>query len=240
MNKLKHSSTIKRLAIIPARSGSKRIPNKNIRMFCGKPMIQYILETAFSSALFDKVHVSTDSIEIKEIVNKAGFQVDFLRPKELSGDNIGLIPVIQYVFEKYNSLGIEFDEVWMLMACNPLLKKENLIEAAKQFSSIKSPLNPLIAIKEFAVPIQWAYQIDPKTNILEPLQKEFLSIRSQDLNTYYHDAGSFEIYRASLLRRSSKEILHSSYIGFLINKNNALDIDDLEDWKLAESMYKNN
>ena len=88
---------VKRIAIIPARGGSKRIPNKNIRDFCGKPMISYALEAARDSALFDCIHVSTDSKKIAEATQKEGFDVDFMRTAELSDDHTPTMPVLKYV-----------------------------------------------------------------------------------------------------------------------------------------------
>ena len=113
---------MKRLAIIPARGGSKRIKNKNIKDFCGKPIIKYTINAAIESKLFDKIHVSTESNLIKEVVEKCGLSVDFMRPNELSDDFTVLMPVISFVLETYKKQNIIFDEIWILMACAPLIE----------------------------------------------------------------------------------------------------------------------
>lgn len=111
-----------RLAIVPARGGSTRIPEKNIRDFCGKPMIAHILNAARKSGLFEFIHVSTESTHIAEIVQRLGFPIDFPRPGELANDHTPLMPVLKYVVETYQSSGRRFDEIWLLMACAPLIE----------------------------------------------------------------------------------------------------------------------
>src|SRR5947207_11884930 len=120
----------KRIAIIPARGGSKRIVNKNIRDFCGKPMVAHVLGTAKASGLFDVIHVSTESTTIRRIVEDLGFRVDFLRPIELADDQTPIMPVLKYVADTFASRGQVFDQVWLLMACAPLIDSRDLNEAA--------------------------------------------------------------------------------------------------------------
>ena len=104
---------MKRLAIIPARGGSKRIKNKNIKNFCGQPIINYIINSAKGSKLFDKIHVSTESSLIKEVVEKNQLSIDFMRPERLSDDFTPLMPVISFVLDTYKTMNIYFDEVWL-------------------------------------------------------------------------------------------------------------------------------
>ena len=115
----------RRLAIIPARGGSKRIADKNIRAFCGRPMIAHILDTARASGLFEVIHVSTESPRIASVVEALGFEVHFPRPiAQLADDKTPLMPVLRYVTETFQSRGQTFDEVWLLMACAPLIEAE--------------------------------------------------------------------------------------------------------------------
>ena len=109
------------LVIIPARGGSKRIKNKNIKNFCGKPMINYIIDEALESKLFEKIHVSTDCLEIKEIVQKNNLKIDFMRPSSLADDHTPIMPVLSYVIKKYFEKNLYFDEIWLLYACSPLI-----------------------------------------------------------------------------------------------------------------------
>ena len=126
---------MKRLAIIPARGGSKRIPKKNIRDFCGKPIIAYILETIKKSDLFDIIHVSTDSEEIAEVVSKLGFPVDFFRPEGLADDYTPIIPVLKYVTETYTKQSKVFDQVWYIMPTAPFIEFSDLLGADKLFTA---------------------------------------------------------------------------------------------------------
>jgi CMP-N-acetylneuraminic acid synthetase len=108
---MKNKNT-RRLAIIPARSGSVRIKNKNIKLFCGKPIISYSIDSAKKSNLFNKIHVSTDSSKISRVVKNSNLKIDFLRTKLLSNNSTGLFKVCKFVFQKYLSLGEVYDEIW--------------------------------------------------------------------------------------------------------------------------------
>ena len=123
----------KRLVVVPARGGSKRIPNKNIKDFCGKPIIYYSLKAASNSKLFSKIHISTDSKEIFDTAKIMGFEPDFMRPKSLSEDDTPLMPVMRFVADEYRKIGEIFDEVWLLMSCAPLINSSHLVEASKKF-----------------------------------------------------------------------------------------------------------
>ena len=227
----------RRLAVIPARGGSKRIVNKNTRDFCGNPMISYVLRAAAESGLFDVIHVSTDSEGIRETVENLGFPINFMRPTELADDHTPIMPVLKYVTDTYASCGQEFDEVWLLMACSPLIEMHDLQEAAKLFErSVCS--KSLMAVAEYPVPIEWAFcrEID---GTLKPVQSGMFSVRSQDLEKKYFDAGMFVVYSSSVVRGSEGAGSDSDYIGYLLSKGKAIDIDDEDDWAIAEALYRN-
>ena len=230
------SKIFKRLAIIPARGGSKRIPQKNIRSFCGKPMIGHILDTAKQSNLFDKIHVSTDSEEIRLIVEDLGFPIDFLRPTSLADDYTGLMPVIKFVNNTYASQGQLFEEVWLLMACAPLIEPIDLQNAANFFEQ-SGGNNPLLAVAEYPVPPEWAFTIDA-ANRLTPVESGMFSIRSQDLEKKYFDAGIFVVYSSSTVQTYALEGEDKNFLGFPIHKLKAIDIDDEVDWIIAETLYR--
>ena len=122
----------RRLLIIPARSGSKRIKNKNIRLFQKKPIIYFPLKVAKKSKLFNKIHVSTDSEKIKKLVENFGVKVDFLRPKKLAGDKISTEQVLRYVVKEFEKKNLYFDEVWSIAPCSPLIIVSDLLKAAKK------------------------------------------------------------------------------------------------------------
>ena len=228
-------SKIKRLAIIPARGGSKRIPDKNIKLFCGQPMISYILNVASESLLFDKIHVSTDSSQIREVIEQLGFSIDFMRPKELADDFTPLMPVLKFVRETYSLLGNEFDEIWLLMACSPLIETDDLLNAAALFAKIDKSYS-LLGVAEYPVPIDWAFQMN-NTGIIKPVKPGIFSVRSQDMPKNYFDAGMLTVYSSLAIRFSEGAGSDANFVGFVIPKHKAIDIDDEADWLMAEAMY---
>lgn len=226
----------KRIAIVPARAGSKRIPNKNIRNFGGKPMIAHILHTARASEMFEVIHVSTESSAIRDAVEKLGFLVDFLRPAELADDHTPIMPVLKYVADTYASRGELFEQVWVLMACAPLIDAFDLQQAADLFDR-SGGHDPLLAVSEFPVPIEWAFSRSEDEK-LTPVQPGMFAVRSQDLEKKYFDAGSFAAFPAEFVRTSQGAGADSSFIGYVLPKGKAIDIDDEADWALAETMYR--
>ena len=160
---------IKRLLIIPARIGSKRIKNKNIKKFFGKPIINYSIETAIKSKIFNEIHVSTDSLRVKNIVKKYPINIDFLRPKKLSGSKIGLIKVYQFIVKKFLNMGKKFDQIWFLTPCSPLINKEDLISASNYIK--KNKIKNLLAVTEYPHPIQRAFKLN-KSKKLSPENKK--------------------------------------------------------------------
>jgi len=225
---------INRLLIIPARANSKRIKNKNIKIFCGHPIIYYSLQTARKSKLFTKIHVSTDSDKIIKILKKYNFIVDFKRPKKISSNYIQVIDVLRYVVDEYKEKGFEFDEIWSLSACSPLTKVKDLLSAAKLMSEKKNKI--LLPVTEYSAPIEWAFKFK-KNNHLKPIRSGFYKKRSQDLEKKYHDTGAFICIPKKFLSKKIK-LLDQHYLGKIIPKSRSIDIDEIEDWKLAESLYK--
>jgi pseudaminic acid cytidylyltransferase len=226
----------RRIAIIPARGGSKRIPRKNIRDFCGKPMIGHILETARESGLFDVIHVSTESADVRREVEKLGFSVDFPRPDDLAGDVTPIMPVLKYVIATYASRGASFDEVWLLMACAPFVDASDLRGAWEMFSHGGSR-RPVLAVAPYPVPIEWAYSRAPD-GTLTPVQPGMFAVRSQDIETKFFDTGTFAVLPSAMVLGSEGAGSDSGYLGYVLGKDKAIDIDDEEDWALAESMFQ--
>lgn len=226
----------RRIAIIPARGGSKRIPNKNTRDFCGKPMIVHILQAARESELFDVIHVSTESFSIRETVENLGFRIEFMRPPELADDHTPIMPVLKYVMETYTSRGQLFDQVWLLMACAPLVESTDLQQAAQLFDQ-SGGTNPMLAISEYPVPIEWAFS-RASDGKLTPVQPGMFAVRSQDLSKKYFDAGVFTAFPAATVQASEGAGSDVGFIGHILPKGKAIDIDDEADWAIAEAMYR--
>lgn len=227
---------MKRLAIIPARGGSKRIPNKNIRDFCGQPMITHVLTAARDSGLFAKVHVSTESESIQHVAAQFGFPPDFPRPAELADDHTPIMPVLRNAVQEYAQRGEHFNEVWLLMACAPLIDAKDLSSAATMFQLAGSE-QPLLAVSEYPAPIEWAFSRSGN-GALTPVQAGMFAVRSQDLEKRYFDAGSFAVFPASHVLESQGAGSDSGFIGYVLPKGTAIDIDDEQDWQLAEAVYR--
>lgn len=225
-----------RIAIIPARGGSKRIPRKNIKNFCGRPMISYVLSELYKSQLFDEIHVSTDDNEISQVVTELGFPPTFYRSSSLADDHTPLFPVIQYVIRKYSELDISFDEVWLVMPCSPFIKANDFIHAQKIFER-NNCKQPIMSVGQYAAPIEWALKIR-QTTILEPVVPGAFQIRSQDITPSYYDSGNFVIFSDSMIHQSSPKGFDVGYIPYVLDKWRAIDIDDEADWRFAEIVFK--
>jgi len=227
---------MKRLAIIPARAGSKRIPNKNIRDFCGQPMITHVLSAARDSGLFSVIHVSTESESIREVAAAFGCPPDFPRPEALADDHTPIMPVLRYVTEEYAHCGQHFDEIWLLMACAPLIKPGDLIAAAGLFLDNGSN-SPVLAVAEYPVPIEWAFRRS-KEGALKAVQPGMFAVRSQDIEKAYFDSGSFAVFPSSRILGSTGAGSDEDFVGYVLSKNSAIDIDDEQDWKFAELIFR--
>lgn len=223
-----------KLAIIPARGGSKRILKKNIKHFLGKPIIAYAIENAINSKLFDEVMVSTDDDEIAEIARNYGAKVPFKRSEKNSNDYATTIDVITEVITSYKKLGSIFDYACCIYPCTPLLTKKRLEESFLLLK--KDNLDCVFPIVRYGFPIQRAVRLNKK-GLVEMFQKEHLVTRSQDLELSFHDAGQFYFFKVDNLL--SKQKLLTDITGYLeFSEMEAQDIDNLVDWELAEIKYK--
>ena len=222
---------MKRLLIIPARCGSKRIKNKNIKIFDGKPIIYYPLKVAKNSMLFNKIHVSTESKKIISLIKKIGFEPDFLRKKKLADDNTNINDVINYVVNKFNNLKMNFDEVWCIYPCSPLITEDDLKKINLLFNKQK---NSLMTISEFPAPIFWALKKN-KQKILTPIFKNKLNISSNNMGKFYYDNGCIIILKKKDFLKPFKKI---KFIGYEMPVYKSVDIDNINDWNLALDFHK--
>lgn len=223
-----------KLAIIPARGGSKRIPRKNIKTFIGKPIIAYSIEAAISSSLFDEVMVSTDDEEIAEVAKSYGAKVPFMRSAENADDFATTADVIVEVLEEYEKLGQTFEYAICIYPTAPFVNSNLLIRG--YYLLIKSDYDTVFPAIPFSFPIQRAVRLNAE-NRIEMLQPKHLRTRSQDLETMYHDCGQF--YWLHIERFMEKKEIWTDNSGIVIlSEMEAHDIDNLEDWKVAEFKYK--
>tara|TARA_B100001059_G_C17753891_1_gene538788 strand:+ start:343 stop:1032 length:690 start_codon:yes stop_codon:yes gene_type:complete len=221
----------KRLLIIPAKSFSSRIKNKNFKNFCGKPMIRYPYDSAIKSKLFDKIHISTESKTIKKKLSKMKIKIDFLRPKKLTKNKIGLFEVYKFVFQEYKKKGLLFDEVWALLPCTPLINYKDLINLKKNIEN-KKLKKPIISVSKYNAPIEWAFTLG-KNKKLFPKNKKKHLLPSQSFKTAYYDVGSiavFDIKNFNTIRNFHK----GHFYGFELPLQKSIDIDDKKDWDFAK------
>ena len=221
------------LAIIPARAGSKRIPNKNIKEFFGKPIIYYPLYEALSSKIFSEVMVSTDSLKIAKLSEKSGAKIPFMRSQKNSDDHAILPDVIEEVLSEYKKLGKDFDNICCIMPTNPFLTSNILTDSFKKFKEGNG--ESMIAVKKINTPIEKTYEL--KNNMLYPLFKDHFKTRTQDLQPKYSDAGSFFWVTMGAFNEHKKGITNKT-IPYILDESQVQDIDNLDDWKLAELKYK--
>lgn len=225
---------MKRLAIITARGGSKRIPGKNIKNFCGKPIIAYSIEAAIKSNLFTEVMVSTDSEQIAEISRQYGAKVPFMRSAATSDDYATTSDVILEVLERYQVLGQNFDYTCCIYPTAPFITADKLKEAMALMES-KHPIQ-VMSVVAFSYPPQRCYVLG-ENGTIQFKYKEYMCSRSQDLETWYHDAGQFYIYDTRKYL-SQKGIVTEHILPVFVPELQVQDIDNEEDWKIAELKYQ--
>jgi N-acylneuraminate cytidylyltransferase len=222
-----------RLAVIPARGGSKRIPRKNIKPFGGLPMIAWSIRAAAESQCFDRIIVSTDDDEIAAIAKAHCAEVPFMRPVELSDDHTGTIPVIAHAIHWYQQRGEVTDEVCCIYATAPFVQANDLQRGLQVL--INTGADYAFSVTSYAFPIQRAVRIMSEQRI-EMFQPKYANARSQDLEEAWHDAGQFYWGKAAAWF-AMKPIFGSDSAPVPLPRFRVQDIDTLEDWECAELMF---
>jgi N-acylneuraminate cytidylyltransferase len=223
----------KKLAIITARSGSKRIPKKNIKDFFGKSIIAYSIEAAIGSKIFDEVMVSTDSDEIADIARKYGAKIPFMRSKKNSDDFSTTADVIYEVLTEYKKINQEFDIACCIYPTAVFVNEKKLTEAYKKLVDFGA--DSLVPVVKFSFPIQRSLKIED--NLLQFIWPENMNKRSQDLQPSYHDCGQFYFLNVKKFLEQ-KMLFTKNTVAFEISESEVQDIDNEEDWKIAEIKYQ--
>lgn len=223
-----------RLAVIPARGGSKRIPRKNINPFCGKPMIAWSIEAAQQSGCFDEIVVSTDDMEIADVARQCGAQVPFTRPAELSDDHTGTTVVIAHAIDWFLAQGQTPAQVCCLYATAPFVSPGDLRRGLAVLTATGSDY--AFSVTSYAFPIQRAIRLTPAGRV-EMFNSEHFNTRSQDLEEAYHDAGQFYWGRADAWTQG-RTIFSPAAAPVMLPRHRVQDIDTPEDWARAEWMFK--
>lgn len=223
-----------KIAVIPARGGSKRIPRKNIKLFCGKPMIAWSIEVALASGLFERVIVSTDDIEIADVAREWGAEVPFMRPEALSDDYAGTIPVIAHATEWAVGQGFDLAAVCCIYATAPFIQVDDLKRGWEALNS--GVWDYAFTVTDFAAPIFRSFRQTAEGGV-EMFFSEHFETRSQDLPTALHDAGQFYWGRPSAWL-GGKRIFARQSVPIFIPRWRVQDIDNQDDWLRAELICK--
>lgn len=220
------------IAIITARGGSKRIPHKNRKEFCGKPIIEYSIEAAKQAGIFDTVMVSTDDNKIAEIAKNAGAEVPFMRSAETSNDYATTADVLMEVLEKYKERGIRYENACCIYPTAPFVTGDKLRRAMDML--VKEKKDSVIPVVPFSFPPLRGMVINDGK--LEYKWQEYAMKRSQDLEEIYHDCGQFYAFRVAPFEKE-KKLVTDNTAGMIISELEVQDIDNETDWQLAEMKY---
>lgn len=223
-----------KLAVIPARGGSKRIPRKNIRSFCGMPMIAWSIRTVIESGCFDRIIVSTDDDEITQVARNYGAEVPFVRPTDLSDDYTGTIPVIAHAIRWQSEFGLAADQVCCIYATAPFIQAEDLREGLRVLNETEAAY--AFSVTSYPFPIQRAIRLTPNGR-MTMFQPEHFNTRSQDLENAWHDAGQFYWGRAEAWLAGTP-LFGAASAPVCLPRHRVQDIDTPEDWERAELMFK--
>ena len=220
------------IAIITARGGSKRIPRKNVKLFCGKPIITYSIEAALQSGLFEEVMVSTEDEEIAQIARQAGASVPFMRSQESAGDYASTDDVLLEVLKAYEEQGRTFDTFCCLYPTAPFVTAQKLQKAMKLLEQADS----VMPVVPFSFPPQRCMVLN-EVGELHMKWPEYAQTRSQDLEPYYHDCGQFYCCKTDLfLQYKTTDLPHM--MPMIMSELEVQDIDNPDDWEIAELKYQ--
>lgn len=222
-----------RLAVIPARGGSKRIPRKNVRIFAGKPILAWSIEAAMGSGCFDRVIVSTDDVEVAELAQAYGADVPFMRPSELADDYTGTAAVVAHATHWQNTHGIATTDVCCIYATAPFLIAQDLVKGLDILQSTGADF--VFTVTTYPYPIQRALLITQEQRI-EMIQPNHFFSRSQDLKETWHDAGQF-YWGTSTAWLAGKNVFSANSWPLVLPRHRVQDIDTEEDWVMAEWMF---
>lgn len=219
------------IAVIPARGGSKRIPRKNIRLFCGKPMIAWSIQTAMESNLFDRIIVSTDDPEIADLAMAHGAEAPFLRPASLADDHTATAPVIAHAIRTLSST-THTKRACCIYPCAPFMRSADLAFAHALAESSGSAF--VYPVTEYPHPVQRAMRMLPDGR-MQFISPQFELSRTQDLEPTFHDTGQF--YWGTADAWLAERRMHTDGIAFAVPNWRVVDIDTDDDWKRAELLF---
>ena len=226
----------KAIAIIPARSGSKGLKDKNIRDLNGKPLLAYTVEAAVSSGLFDTVHVSTDSQEYADIASFYGADEPFLRDRQNAGDAASSWDAVREVLRKYRGLHKAFETCVLLQPTSPMRNAQDITEAFRLYKQTNAL--SLTSVTEVDHPVQWCFRLEENHSIGEFARSPFKNSRRQELEAYYRENGAIYIVDAASIVSPDFDFYSDRCAAYVMDRNRSIDIDTLQDFVVAETIMK--
>lgn len=223
------------VAIIPARGGSKRIPGKNTKLFCGQPILFYSIKAAIESNCFQEVMVSTDSEEIAQLAKTKGASIPFKRSAETADDFATTIDVVLEVLKSYAAIGKEFDFFACIYSTAPFVSGKKLATAMHLLE--EQEVDSVLPITQYSFPPQRSFSIE--NGFVKYKWPENMLKRSQDLQSIYHDAGQFYCGKVESFMKQKKLVMEKT-LPIILSPLEVQDIDQMEDWILAEVKYRIN
>lgn len=224
------------LAIIPARGGSKRLPGKNIKSLCGKPLIAWTIEAALTANVFDEIMVNTDDLEIANTAKKYGALIPFIRKSELASDTASSIDVVTNTLKYYNENKKLFDIVVLLQPTSPLRSPKDIQNSLDLF--MEKDASSVLTVCEVDHPVQWANSLDNTFSLDNFIREDVKGKRSQDLDIHYRLNGAIYVWSVKKLLKVKEAILFPSF-AHIMPRERSVDIDEEVDFKIAEVLVKN-
>ena len=225
------------IAIIPARSGSKGLPEKNILDLNGHPLMYYTIKAALESGCFDTVMVSTDSEKYADIAQSCGAEVPFLRSEELSSDTAGSWDVVREVLTQYKVMGNSFDYVALMQPTSPLRNAEDIKNAFKMLS--RDNVHTVVSVTEVEHPVQWCFTMPECGSMKTYAESPYNQMRRQDLETHYRENGAIYIVNASKILNRDYNYYGDNCYGYVMTRERSIDIDSRMDFMIADIYQKN-
>lgn len=226
---------MKKIAIIPARSGSKGLKDKNIKKLNGIPLMAYSIKAAKNSNLFDEIMVSTDSEDYRQIAREFGAEVPFLRSMENSSDGSSSWDAVKEVLDYYSNQGSNFDIIFLLQPTSPLRDEFDILEAYKLYE--RKAAKFVVSVSEADVPIQWVNKINSDSKIENFIEDKFYNKPRQELEKYYRINGGIYIIDREFLFKEEYYYTKDSY-AYIMDRLKSVDIDDKIDFMLAEAIIR--
>ena len=225
---------MKIIAIIPARSGSKGLKDKNIADVCGRPLIDYTIRAALDSGCFDTVMVSTDSEEYAQISKKCGAEVPFLRSERTSSDTAGTWDAVREVLQNYSEMGRDFDYVALLQPTSPLRNKDDIVGACEMLC--RDDVNNVVSVTETAHPVQWCFSLDETRSLADFADSPYSMMRRQELEKHYQENGAIYLVDAKKMMDADYNLYKDNCVAYIMSRDRSVDIDEQIDLVIVRAI----